>query len=75
MSVSYFKNVAKKFNLKVDYIGYYGGLFRFWRGKENATMMQRMACSILILFGEIAGRISLNNKYLSPFLVMIAEKK
>lgn len=75
MNTSYFKGVAKKYNLKIDYLGYYGGLFNFWQENENANIAQKIVYYILTHMGNITKKISLNNKYFSPYLIMVAEKK
>lgn len=75
MGTSYLKGVAGKYNLKIDYLGYYGGLFYFWWENENASIAQKLAYYILTYIGDITKRISLNNKYFSPYIIMVAEKK
>lgn len=75
MSIPYFKRTARKHNLEIDYLGYYGDLFDFWWENENANITQVIAYYILKRFATITKRISLNNKYFSPYLIMIAEKK
>ena len=75
MSIPYFKETARKYNLKIDYLDYYGGLFDFWWENKNANITQKMAYCILRLTGLITKKISFSNKYFSPFILMIAEKK
>ena len=75
MNISYFKTVAKKYTLKIDHLGYYGGLFRFWWENKKPTKVQRIAHYFLTLVGEVTRRIGMNNRYFSPYLIMIAEKK
>jgi SAM-dependent methyltransferase len=75
LNMSYFKTVAKKFGLKINYLGYYGGLFSFWWENQNANFAQKTAYKFLTLLGQVTKRINLTNKYFSPYIVMIAEKK
>ncbi len=75
MSLPYFKETARKNNLKIDYLDYSGGLFDFWWENKNANIAQKMAYCILRLIGLITRRISFSNKYFSPFILMVAEKK
>ena len=70
-----FQNVAKHFNLKIDYLGYYCGLFGFWWENQNANFAQKTAYKFLTLLAQVTKRINLVNKYFSPHLVRIAEKK
>jgi cyclopropane fatty-acyl-phospholipid synthase-like methyltransferase len=75
MNKSYFKIVAQKFNLKIAYLGYYGGLFHFWWENNNPTNIQKKVYSILMKIDKFTSKIDFCNKYFSPFLLMIAKKE
>ena len=74
MSKSYFKTFAKRFNLRIDYLGYYGGLFKFFWINKHPTRMQNRAYMVLNAISNFTKKINLANRYFSPYLIMIAQK-
>jgi trans-aconitate methyltransferase len=77
MNLAFFKTIVKKYNLHVDYLGYYGGPFDFWWENNNPTLPQRLVYSLLKPITKVSRFIGkkwfLNNKFFSPFLIMFAE--
>lgn len=74
MNLSFFENLAKDYNLQVSYLGYSGGFFKFWWDNSNPNVLQKTIYFVLRIFGRFASKIALNNKFLSPYILMIASK-
>ncbi len=74
MNLMFFIDMLRKHNLKKIYAGYYGGLFNFWWNNKRPSSLQKLSYSLLRIVSKITWRINLNNKLLSPYIVLIAEK-
>lgn len=75
MNLKFFKKTAKDYNLKIKHLGYVGGIFDFWWENNNPNFLQKIFRFILKILAFIGRRIPINNRFFSPFLVFIAEKK
>lgn len=75
MNLNFFKNIVSQYNLEINYLGYYGGLFDFWWENEKPSYFQNFIKFILKCVAFIAKRIPINNKLFSPYMMLIATKK
>lgn len=74
MHISFLKDLVKRHNLKVEYLGYVGGIFDFWWENDNPNLFQKIIATLLRPVAYIGRRIPLNNRIFSPFIVLIARK-
>ena len=79
MNLLYYKMISKLYDLKILHLGYYGGFFRFWGLCKNANIIQRKIFHVLKSLEQRSNKIPwlkrINNRFLSPFIVFIAQKK
>ena len=71
MNLDYFDYICRKYNIKKLYSNYHGGLFDFWWNNKNPSPIQRIAYIILRIIARAVGKLKLNNKYLSPYIIFI----
>ena len=76
MNLKFFEDIAKKNNLKIIYLGYYGSWHFQWGygRKETANLLQKCVYGLLKIISKITIHIKIRNK-LSNYIVFIAEKK
>lgn len=73
MHLDFFKTICARHNLDIQYLGYTGGVFDFWWENTHPSVLQKMIRALLKVAAYIGRRIPLHNKYLSPFIIMIAQ--
>lgn len=74
MYIEFFEKLTESHDFNIKYLGYTGGFFDFWWENNNPTLLQKMIRFFLKPIAFLGRRIPISNKYLSPFLVFIAEK-
>jgi SAM-dependent methyltransferase len=72
MNLEFYENIAKENNLKIIYLGYYGG-FKIWWVNKHPTLYQKLVHHSFKLISLATENLKMNNR-LSPFIVFIAEK-
>jgi len=76
MSLTYFKKIAETNNLKILHLNYCGGLFDYWGLTGDANFLQKIIFKLLKKVSKYTKAIRfLNNRFFSPFIIFIAEKK
>jgi len=75
MNLDYLDKIKDKFNLDVMFAGYYGGLFDFWWENATPSIVQRLVRLCLRYIAAILNKIPFNNRYFSPYIVLIAKSK
>lgn len=75
MTLRYFRNIAKKYGLKILYLDYYGGVFDYWALKKNPNIFQKVLFCGVRFFAKYTRKIDIKNRFLSPYIVFIAEKE
>lgn len=75
MKLDFFKKIAAQYNLEINYVGYYGGLFDFWWENKNPSFIQIFIRFLLRCIISITRRIPINNKLFSPYIIFIATNK
>lgn len=78
MSTDYFQQIAARFELDPVFLGYYGGPFQFWGEKQYMAAWQKPLHSLLRRIGKICWKLfgnTANNRFFSPYLVMVARKR
>ena len=78
MNLTYYKNIARDNNLKILYLGYWGGPFEFlgeFVKYSNLNLLQKLFYIILIIIKKTKILKNTRNCFLSPFIVFIAEKR
>ena len=75
MNLDFFKKIAQKHDLCVQCIEYTGGAFDFWWENETPTKIQKLAYNLLRPLAYIGRKIPINNRFASPFIILIATKR
>jgi len=75
MNLDFFKKIAITYNLEINFLGYYGGLFDFWWENTNPSFVEQLIKFILRCITFITRRIPINNRFLSPYIILIATNK
>jgi 2-polyprenyl-3-methyl-5-hydroxy-6-metoxy-1,4-benzoquinol methylase len=73
MSLSFYRHIAKIFNLKIKYLGYCGGFEYNW-GNHNPTLKEKLVYAPFKILSKVLKRIPMNSKFMSAYIVFIAEK-
>lgn len=77
MKPSFFRDCARENGLRILHLGYYGGFIVFWHENERPSRLQ---LAVDKLVGKLAWRLmrtplkEWNNRFFSPFLIMVAQK-
>lgn len=74
MHTNFLNDFVKRNQLKARYVGYAGGVFDFWAENKNPNGFQKIVLQCLRVLAFIGRRIPIHNRYLSPFIFVIAEK-
>lgn len=76
MKRSFFREVARKHKLKIIYLGYFGGLIKYWGLAKGSGFVKRFTYRKFRGMTRIINRNPLkhNNPLFSPYLFFIAEK-
>jgi len=73
MKLDFYREVAKKFNLKIKYLGYYGGFQYNW-GNKNPTLKDKIIYAPFRVASKILKSTHSSNRLTSSYIVFIAEK-
>jgi len=74
MDLKFYKLMAKKFNLKIRYLGYCGGFEYNW-GNKHPSLREKFTYAPFKLASKVLKKIPSHNKMFSSYIVFIAEKK
>lgn len=74
MNLGFYKKIAEKYNLKIDYLGYYGRFEYTWLN-YNPSIFQKLFYYPFKIISKFTFDYPFKNKFLSGWIIFIAEKK